>query len=421
MTYITMLTFVFFIFFFPFLPSAHVSSQRPATLRDTLDSPRLTALARELNAGNHAALNSFWEEMKSKGPLVETIPDDNHLRRVTFLWRGGDEARCIKQIGPLPFVIRNKPLARLENTDIWFMTVRLPSAARFSYAFEDSSGRQFGDPLNPLTRGVDSVAELPDAPPQPWIQPDPNVPKGTLKKEKLKSEILKEERTVSVYTPPSYDLGGGPYRLLVVFDGEEYRSIVPVPTILDNLVARQKILPQVAILVDGGSSRNRDLICSQPFADFMAKELVPWARQHYRISADPKQTTICGSSYGGLSAAYCAFRYPRVFGNVLSQSGSFWYYQGYKHGDETESAPFGWLTRQFETTPKLPIRFYLEVGLFETGYPHNQLTETRSMRDVLKAKGYSVVYSEFAGGHEYLCWRGSLADGLIALAGNRNK
>jgi len=36
---------------------------------------------------------------------------------------------------------------------------------------------------------------------------------------------------------------------------------------------------------------------------------------------------------------------------------------------------------------------------------------------VLKAKGYPIVYSEFAGGHEYLNWRGSLADGLIALAG----
>ena len=420
MTYTTMLTFVFVIFFSPFLPSAHVSSQQ-STSSQPLDSPRLAALVRELKTGNGEALQRFWEEMKDKAPLVETIPDDNGLRLVTFLWRGGDEACGIKQIAPLPFVIRNKLLTRLESTDVWFMTVRLPSAARFSYAFEGSSGRQFGDSLNPLTRGVDSVAELPDAPPQPWIQPDPNVPKGTLKEEKLKSEILKEERTVSVYTPPGYDPRGGPYRLLIVFDGEVYRSIVPVPTILDNLLARQKILPQVAILVDGGRSRNRDLICSPAFADFMAKELVPWARQHYRISADPKQTTICGSSYGGLSATYCAFRYPKVFGNVLSQSGSFWYYPGYKHGDETESAPFGWLTRQFETTPKLPIRFYLEVGLFETGYPHNQLTETRSMRDVLKAKGYSVVYSEFAGGHEYLCWRGSLADGLIALAGNRNK
>jgi enterochelin esterase-like enzyme len=74
-------------------------------------------------------------------------------------------------------------------------------------------------------------------------------------------------------------------------------------------------------------------------------------------------------------------------------------------------------TPQFETTQKLPLRFYLEAGLFETDAPLNILTENRRRRDVLKAKGYPITYSEFAGRHDYLNWRGSLADGLIALAG----
>jgi len=40
------------------------------------------------------------------------------------------------------------------------------------------------------------------------------------------------------------------------------------------------------------------------------------------------------------------------------------------------------------------------------------------LRDVLLAKGYEVHYDEFYGGHDFLSWRGSLADGLIALMGN---
>jgi hypothetical protein len=37
---------------------------------------------------------------------------------------------------------------------------------------------------------------------------------------------------------------------------------------------------------------------------------------------------------------------------------------------------------------------------------------------VLLAKGYEVHFQKFAGGPDYLSWRGTLADGLITLMGN---
>jgi enterochelin esterase family protein len=49
----------------------------------------------------------------------------------------------------------------------------------------------------------------------------------------------------------------------------------------------------------------------------------------------------------------------------------------------------------------------------------SHLQSNRYMRDVLIAKGYDVTYHEYAGGHDYSWWRGLLADGLIALIGNR--
>ena len=78
------------------------------------------------------------------------------------------------------------------------------------------------------------------------------------------------------------------------------------------------------------------------------------------------------------------------------------------------------MVKQILASPKLPLRFYLAVGTFEydrNGGGGEILEGTRHLRDVLLAKGYQVHYQQFVGGHDGLSWRGTLADGLIALLG----
>jgi enterochelin esterase-like enzyme len=102
--------------------------------------------------------------------------------------------------------------------------------------------------LNPHLQSGRSIAELPGAPDEPWIREIPVAPNGTVITEIFKSEILKEDRTISVYGPASYASDGESFNLLVVFDGESYGrdSAVPTPTILDNLIYKLRIPPTVA-------------------------------------------------------------------------------------------------------------------------------------------------------------------------------
>jgi enterochelin esterase family protein len=84
-----------------------------------------------------------------------------------------------------------------------------------------------------------------------------------------------------------------------------------------------------------------------------------------------------------------------------------------------------WLQRKFIASPRVPVQFYMNAGVFEAAFWGGPggvagiLESNRHMRDVLLAKGYKVTYQEFVGGHDYLSWRGLLADGLIALFGEK--
>jgi len=193
-----------------------------------------------------------------------------------------------------------------------------------------------------------------------------------------------------------------------------------VKATLDNLIAASKIPPTVTVLLPNLPSRRLDDLLPNPeFGDFVAKELVPWVRSHYNVAKDSSRTTVGGYSAGGVASAFMGLRHPEVFGNVISQSGAFWWAPDHYPIPDSTTEP-NWMAKQFVISPKLPLRFYLEAGTFETDRDGNggQILEpTRHLRDVLLAKGYDVHYQQFVGGHDGLTWQGSLADALIALLG----
>ncbi|HJW93794.1 MAG TPA: alpha/beta hydrolase-fold protein [Thermoanaerobaculia bacterium] len=209
---------------------------------------------------------------------------------------------------------------------------------------------------------------------------------------------------VAVYTPAGYD-AKKTYDLAIFFDGDTYPEELGVFDALPQ--------PMIVVTVDNSANRLGDLANRAKFADLMANDVMPAVRSRYSVTRDPSHVTIGGYSAGGLGAMYVAFRHPEVFGNVMSQSGAYW------RGNEGTSEPGEWLTEQFRKSPKLPLRIYLDVGgeeLIPTVNGIPILIANRHLRDVLRAKGYTMEYVEVPGAHhEPGHWKSALPAGLAYL------
>jgi enterochelin esterase family protein len=268
---------------------------------------------------------------------------------------------------------------------------------------------------------INSILELPDARSFPWRECR-DAPAGTITHERFRSEMLGNERDLWIHVPHGFENAVEP-GLFVHFDGERCLQVLELPLVLDNLFAAGAIPPVVTAMV-GNVDRGNELPCNPEFARMLAEELATLMRSRFGLSADPRKAVLAGQSYGGLASAWIAFQHPDVFGNVLSQSGSFWWKPN-PLNDGLEILPgdvpdYAWLTSRFVEAPAEPIRFFQEVGTLELGSFRastgpNMVECNRHFRDVLKAKGYDVAYREIPGGHDYVWWRGTIADGLIHL------
>lgn len=353
-------------------------------------------------------------------PVIEPSRDPAKCR-VTFLWRPRTpDERAIVLINTVTDRDRHAGdvsrhvMTEIPGTGLLGLTYELDAELRAAYQIlpcteipgtDRESWRRvmaaaLPDPGNPRLvppqpgRGPSSLLELPRAVAQPYREPRPGTPEGRIRRAEVAG------RRVWVYTPAEY--GSGPHPVLVLLDGDVWADRMR-PT-LDNLIADRRVPPMVALLPDSTDrdSRLRDLACHEPFVRYLTDELLPWAGREWRITADPARTVIAGQSLGGLASSYAAFLAPERFGNVLSQSGSYWW----------SDADPEWLTRRYAGTDRLPVRFYVEAGALEWLL----IEENRRFAQTLAGRGYRVTYSEYQGGHDHACWIGGLADGLAVLA-----
>jgi len=132
---------------------------------DPLASPRLATLQRAVAAGDRMALQTFWDDVASRGtPLIEPDPNDAGHILVTLLWRAGDETHNVAILGGFKSYVEiaSNQLTRLPATDVWYRTDRARADARSWYRMSPNDSLE---PLQspPLTRWFHLCARDSDA------------------------------------------------------------------------------------------------------------------------------------------------------------------------------------------------------------------------------------------------------------------
>ncbi len=413
---------------------------------DPPESPRLRTLAAALEAGDGRGPGRILAGNRQRTlALLESLPGHPEEVLFTFIWRGeGDQAALNVQFNSW-FPLHKTPgfdaFTRLGSTDVWYTGYLLPRNAHVRYELIAPKGRHAAPDRaayftneNVRVRGVSRPAQSEDrgvGQLDPLVRGGAHGPDQSLSAEagwnrnRPTRDPAGREQDIGEYPgvagstcrPIMTAASAPPMGCLLVYDGNQYTGAVPTPTILDNMIAARVIPPVVAVFLE---SPNRDVEFppNDAFQHFVGAELLPLLHSRYRIGRDPRGNAVLGSSYGGLAATYTAFVHSDVFGNVISQSGSY----GWAPSAADPGRPpprgvdpdSGWLIKQFAASPRKRIRFYLDAR--RVGGQHDVVFEPVAAVGA-GGKGYEVVYNETDGNHSSYYWMLRLPDGLRAGLG----
>lgn len=163
-----------------------------------------------------------------------------------------------------------------------------------------------------------------------------NVPHGTVSKRWYSSVGLKEDRRLTVYTPPGYEKSNEKYPVLYLLHGmggdeESWMTLGRASQILDHLIAEGKAKPMIVVMPNGHTSnaaapgesakgfykidmRTPDIFSGDMETYF--REIMDFTESGYRVKTDAGNRAVAGLSMGGFHSLYISANQPQTFGYV---------------------------------------------------------------------------------------------------------
>ncbi|MBT2626055.1 alpha/beta hydrolase [Bacillus sp. ISL-32] len=207
------------------------------------------------------------------------------------------------------------------------------------------------------------------------------------------NEHIFRTRTYKLYLPPSYHRCRASFPCVYVQDGGSlFEEQIEC---LEEKFHHGK-LPE--LIIAGIEPKNRlneytpwpAASLHEAFDDFGGKgdqylseiteQLIPYIEENWNIDSSPQTRGFIGSSLGGLISMFALLKYPHMFGNIGSISGSFWY----------ENAAD--IIKQSAIQPAKQ-RIYMSVGskegLGKQTIQKEMLSKTEQVYNSLKNKGFT--------------------------------
>ncbi len=339
-------------------------------------------------ADDKAATIDAFLERQERFPIVE----EGGL--VHFVYRG--EAPAVDVTGNFLERGRVEPLHQVAGTDLFFRSYRLAPASVYEY-WLDVVDDYINDPRNPhRVFDADGFPSLVAT--SGWEQPAHlREPEGEAEPPSTfewKSEILENERTITVVTPPGYDAGEERYPLVLVNYGDQALHQGLWRNSLRNLVG-ESVAPVVVAFVprvtfdDYGPK-------VESFAEAVTEELIPMIEQRFRTLPGGENRLMTGIASGGFASAYLALSRPETVSNVALQS---FYFR-----EEAEEK----LRELIAAGDRESTRFWMEWSRYDLkGDNLDCETDSRDLAALLAEAGYDVTTLESTSGGGWGMWRAS--------------
>jgi len=233
----------------------------------------------------------------------------------------------------------------------------------------------------------------------------------------IEAPQLKTTKKIWIYLPEGYSASAKKkYSVIYMHDAQNlfdaktsYVGEWNVDEKLDSLKA-----PVIVVGIEHGNDKRIDELTpfknekygggnADNYLNFIVKTLKPYIDKNYRTKTKAKNTTIMGSSLGGLVSYYAILKYPEVFGNAGVFSPSFWFSKD--------------IYTQTEQAPKNKTRIYFLCGDKESDDMVAEMKKMETLLDRNRCYCLHLTKSQVVKGgeHNEKLWRDNFVNAVLWL------